>query len=553
VLKFLELLQNFTLSYLHIFRDLSETPQQLPQLLPYQRLQDPFLPFKINVFVDNAPLEDPPIILETHPNWSNLFGKIERRAFMGAYFSDHTMLKSGSLHQANGGYIIMYFRDLISNPGVWEGLKRTLKNQEIRLEDPFEQFGIIAPQGLRPDPLPFDAKVIIIGDEYYYRALTLLDEDFRDLFKIKADFDYQIQREEEVLHSFACFVNNCCKEEGLLPFDRTGVAKVLEYGARAVSHQKKLSSQFGFMKDILVEADFWAREEGADRVYAPHVQKTLQERKKRLSLIADRLQEAILEDVLLIDTQGKVVGQINGLAVYDLGDYSFGRPSRITARTYLGKQGVVSIERESRLSGRIHDKGVLILGGYLGYKYAQNKPLSVAASICFEQSYEGVEGDSASLAETCAVLSSLAEVPIRQDIAVTGSINQKGEVQAIGGVNQKIEGFFRTAQGKGLTKEQGVIIPRSNIQNLMLEEEVVEAVREGKFHIYAVSAVDQAMEILTGLPAGEKKPDGTFEEGTLNYLVDEKLAKTVELLRSFEAKEKEEEKREENTSENKEG
>ncbi|MGB4412389.1 MAG: ATP-binding protein [Atribacterales bacterium] len=553
VLKFLELLQNFTLSYLHIFRDLSETPQQLPQLLPYQRLQDPFLPFKINVFVDNAPLEDPPIILETHPNWSNLFGKIERRAFMGAYFSDHTMLKSGSLHQANGGYIIMYFRDLISNPGVWEGLKRTLKNQEIRLEDPFEQFGIIAPQGLRPDPLPFDAKVIIIGDEYYYRALTLLDEDFRDLFKIKADFDYQIQREEEVLHSFACFVNNCCKEEGLLPFDRTGVAKVLEYGARAVSHQKKLSSQFGFMKDILVEADFWAREEGADRVYAPHVQKTLQERKKRLSLIADRLQEAILEDVLLIDTQGKVVGQINGLAVYDLGDYSFGRPSRITARTYLGKQGVVSIERESRLSGRIHDKGVLILGGYLGYKYAQNKPLSVAASICFEQSYEGVEGDSASLAETCAVLSSLAEIPIRQDIAVTGSINQKGEVQAIGGVNQKIEGFFRTAQGKGLTKEQGVIIPRSNIQNLMLEEEVVEAVREGKFHIYAVSAVDQAMEILTGLPAGEKKPDGTFEEGTLNYLVDEKLAKTVELLRSFEAKEKEEEKREENTSENKEG
>ena len=280
VLKFLESLQNFTLSYLHIFRDLSETPQQLPQLLPYQRLQDPFLPFKINVFVDNAPLEDPPIILETHPNWSNLFGKIERRAFMGAYFSDHTMLKSGSLHQANGGYIIMYFRDLISNPGVWEGLKRTLKNQEIRLEDPFEQFGIIAPQGLRPDPLPFDAKVIIIGDEYYYRALTLLDEDFRDLFKIKADFDYQIQREEEVLHSFACFVNNCCKEEGLLPFDRTGVAKVLEYGARAVSHQKKLSSQFGFMKDILVEADFWAREEGADRVYAPHVQKTLQERKK---------------------------------------------------------------------------------------------------------------------------------------------------------------------------------------------------------------------------------------------------------------------------------
>jgi len=266
--------------------------------------------------------------------------------------------------------------------------------------------------------------------------------------------------------------------------------------------------------------------------------------------MADHLQEAILEDVLLIDTQGSVVGQINGLAVYDLGDYSFGRPSRITARTYLGKQGVVNIERESRLSGRIHDKGVLILGGYLGYRYAQNKPLSVAASICFEQSYEGVEGDSASLAETCAVLSSLAEAPIRQDIAVTGSINQKGEVQAIGGVNQKIEGFFRTAKGKGLTGEQGVTIPQSNIQNLMLEEEVVEAVREGKFHIYVVSTVDQAMEILTGLPAGEKKADGTFEEGTLNYLVDEKLSKTIELLKRFE--EKEGEKKEENTKENKE-
>jgi len=274
--------------------------------------------------------------------------------------------------------------------------------------------------------------------------------------------------------------------------------------------------------------------------------------KKRLNLMADRLQEAILEDVLLIDTAGEVVGQINGLAVYDLGDYSFGRPSRITARTYLGRQGVVNIERESRLSGRIHDKGVLILGGYLGYRYAQDKPLSVAASICFEQSYQGVEGDSASLAETCAVLSSLAEVPIRQNIAVTGSINQKGEVQAIGGANQKIEGFFRVAREKGLTGAQGVIIPRSNIQNLMLEEEVVEAVREGKFHVYAVSSVDQAMEILTGLTAGEKKPDGKFEEGTLNYLVDKKLSQTVELLRSFEKREKEEEEKRENTAENKE-
>jgi len=545
VVGFLRALKEFTLSYLHIFRDSQEAPAQPMHLAPYQRLQDPFLPFKINVFVDNSSTEVAPVIFETHPNWTNLFGRIERRAFMGTYFSDHTMLKAGSLHQANDGYIVIYFHDLIANPGAWEGLKRVLKNREVRMEDPFEQFGLIAPQGLRPEPLPFNAKVVLIGHEWYYRLLTIWDEDFRDLFKVKADFDYQMEGKEETIRSFACFIKKCCREDHLLPFDRSGVGKVLEYAARRVSHKKKLTTQFGFIHDILVESDFWARREGADRVYDRHVQQALEERRNRLSLLADRMEELIQEDVILIDTEGAVVGQINGLAVYDLGDFSFGRPSRITARTYLGKQGVINIERESRLSGRIHDKGVLIMSGYLGHRYAQDKPLSMSATICFEQSYEGVEGDSASLAETCAILSELADLPLRQDIAVTGSINQKGEVQAIGGVNEKIEGFFRVCKARGLTGRQGAIIPKSNVQHLMLSEEVVGAVERGEFQIYAVSSIDEAMEILTGVPAG-KRVNGAFEEGTVNDRVDRKLRRINELLRGFEEKK---EKKEEGSNE----
>ncbi|MDK2896483.1 MAG: hypothetical protein PWP04_603 [Candidatus Atribacteria bacterium] len=535
VVDFLQKLKDFTLSYLHIFRDSQESASASPPpaLVSYQRLQDPFLPFKVNVFVDNSSIEDPPIVVETHPNWNNLFGKIERKAFMGAYFSDHTMLKAGSLHRANGGYIILYFRDLITNPGVWDGLKRALKNQEIKLEDPFEHYGLIVPQGLRPDPLPLQTKVVIVGEENFYQLLTLFDDDFPDLFKVKVEFDYQLNKDDQVIQSFACFVKNCCQENSLLAFDRTGVAKTLEYASRLVSHKKKLSSRFGLIRDLLVEADYWARQENASLINSSHVKKAVDEKIKRTSLIRDRIEELIQEDVFLIDTDGLVTGQVNGLAVYDLGDFSFGRPSRITARTFLGKQGVVNIERESKLSGKIHDKGVLILGGYLGYRYAQNKPLSISASICFEQSYQGVEGDSASLAETCAVLSSISGVPLRQDIAITGSINQKGEVQAIGGVNQKIEGFFRVCQARGLTGKQGVIIPSSNVPNLMLEEEVVKAVETGEFHIYQVSSVDQALEILTGLPAGAQLEDGTFEPGSVNYLVDTKLRETVDLLKQL--------------------
>ncbi len=541
IVEFLKSLKNFTLQYIHIFRDTQENqPVQPLQLLPIQRLQDPFLPFKINVFVDNSETENPPVIFETHPNWVNLFGRIERRAFMGTYFSDHTMLKAGSLHKANGGYIIMYLKDLLVNPGTWDGLKRVLKTGMIRMEDPFEQYGLIAPQGLRPDPLPFKAKVVLIGEEIFYQLLTSFDEDFRELFKVKAHFDYQINKNSEIINSFAGFIKTCCQNNNLLPFHKTAVAKVIEYATRLAAHKEKITSRLGFLKDVLIEADYWARKEEKNQVFEQHVQKAIQEKRKRLNLIEERIQELIEENTLLIDTQGEAIGQVNGLAVYDLGDYSFGKPSRITARVFLGKQGVVNIERESRLSGKIHDKGVLILSGYLGHKYAQDKPLSISASICFEQSYEGIEGDSASLAETCAILSSLAEIPIRQSIAVTGSINQKGEVQAIGGVNQKIEGFFRVCKARGLDGNQGVIIPESNIKNLMLDKEVIEAAKANKFHIYAVKTVDEAMEILTGLPAGKRKEDGKFEEGTINYLVDKKLWETVNILKKLQVKEGEE-------------
>ncbi len=536
VVEYLRSLQDFTLSFLPIFREQEDGQQQQsqpPQMALYQRIQDPFIPFKINVFVDNADRDRPPVILESHPNWTNLFGRIERRAFMGTYFSDHTMLKAGSFHQGNGGYLIMYFRDLIVNPGVWDGLKRVLKTGKIKMEDPWEQYGLIAPQGMKPDPLPFRGKIILVGDEYIYRLLSFLDEDFQDLFKVKADFDYRVHRNDKVMEVFACFVKSCCDKEKLLSFHKSGVARALEYASRMVSHQEKMTSRLGHVKDLLVEADYWARKEGEEFVYDRHVSQAVKERRHRLGLVEDRLQEYIVEDILLIDTEGSVAGQINGLAVYELGDFSFGRPSRITARTFLGRQGLVNIERESKLSGRIHDKGVLIMGGYLGSRYAQQRPLSLAGSICFEQSYEGVEGDSASLAETCALLSSLAEIPLRQDIAVTGSINQKGEVQAIGGVNQKIEGFFKTCQARGLTAQQGVIIPEANVRNLMLNNEVVEAVERGNFHLYSVRTVDQAMEILTGLPAGERKEKGLFEEGTINQLVESTLTRNVEILRQL--------------------
>jgi predicted ATP-dependent protease len=510
---------------------------------------DPFAAFHCSVFVDNSQAEGPPIIAEPNPTWSNLFGKIERRAFLGTYFSDHTMLKSGSIHRANGGYIILNLTDVLTRPGSWDGLKRVIRTKEVRLEDPMEHFGMFAPQGLRPEPVPIDLKLVVAGDPMSYFLLSTHDEEFWEMFKVKADFDVQIKRTTENALAYAGFICATCQRDGLRHLDRGAVAKVVEQGSRMVDDQQRLSARFGLLRDLLVESDYWARDAGSDLVRAEHVQRAIDEKIYRLNLVAERLRELIADGVILVDVKGSVVGQVNGLAVLDFGEFRFGRPSRITGRTYLGQKGVTSIDRESQLTGRIHDKGVLSLSGYLGWKYAQDKPLSLSASISFEQAYEPVEGDSASLAELLAILSSVADVPLRQDLAVTGSISQRGEVQSVGGLDQKIEGFYDVCRAIGLTGDQGVVIPSRTKRNLMLREDVVQSVRDGEFSVYAVDSVDEALELLTGQPAGERGPDGKYAEGTISERVDTRLRRMGETMRQFGRPKRPEKQGEENDEE----
>ncbi len=502
--------------------------------------RNPFIPFQVNVFVDNSEAKGPPVIVESNPNFGNMFGKIERRFLFGGYLSDHTMLKAGALSQANGGYLLVSAKDTLANPGVWPALKRAIKNKEVRIEDPFEQFGLIAPQGLRPEPMPIKVKVVLTGDAVLYQLLSIYDEDFWEIFKVKAEFDFEIEKTKENMLAYAAFLSGCCEECEARHFNPAGVAKVIEYSTRIVADQERLSSRFAQVKDWIEEANYWASRDNAKYISARHVQKAVDERLFRHNLLDERIRDMINRGTIMIDAEGAVVGQVNGLSIYSLGDITFGKPSRITAKTFLGRGGVINIERESQLSGPIHNKGVMILSGYLGWKYAQDKPLSLSASLCFEQSYEGVEGDSASSTELYAILSSLSDIPIKQNIAVTGSVNQKGDIQPIGGVNQKIEGFFKVCQAKKLTGDQGVLVPYQNLRNLMLQEEVVEAVRKGQFHIYSARTIDEGIEILSGIPAGERQKDGTYAEGTVNYLVDKRLKEMAQKLKGFYAEEKKE-------------
>ncbi len=533
ITQYLNDLKSFTLNNLELFKQKEEQKQPAFEMLPSYLKRDPFLPFLVNVFVDNSASTGQPVITEPNPNYSNLFGKIERRFLLGGYLSDHTMLKAGAIHLANGGFLLLSAHDVLVNPAVWPTLKRVIKTKEVRIEDPFEQFGLIAPQGLRPQPMPIDLKVVLIGDSLLYQLLAMYDEDFWEIFKVKADFDFQVDKSKENIVAFAAFIGGCCEECQLRHFDRSGVASVVEYASRMVSDQDKLSTRFAQIKRLIEEAEYWAGKDDASLVSAEHVDKAVDERRFRHNLPDEQMAELIERGVIMIDVDGETVGQVNGLSVYTLGDFTFGKPSRITCQTFLGRSGVINIERESQLSGRIHDKGVLILSGYMGWKYAQEYPLSLSASLCFEQSYEGVEGDSASSTELYALLSSLSDVPIKQGIAVTGSVNQKGQVQPIGGVNQKIEGFFQACRVKGLNGKQGVLIPRQNVKNLMLREEVVTAVREGKFRIYAVDTIDEGIEILTGVALGERKKDGTYPENTINYKVDKRLREMATKLRQF--------------------
>jgi predicted ATP-dependent protease len=497
---------------------------------------DTFLPYRVNVFVDNSDAQGPPIIVETNPNYHNLFGVVEKKPIVGGYITDFTLIKAGSISRANGGYLVLYDRDVLANIGVWEALQRVIKNRELRIEEPATFFGWAPPQGLRPEPIPTDTKIIMIGDPYLYRTLAAVDPDFRETFKVKADFNFEADRSRENITAFACFISDYCNREKLRHFDVSGVARVIEDCARRVDDQQKLSTRFSDMADLLIECDYWAGRENAELVTATHVERAIGEKTFRLNLIEKRLQEMIAEGTLLVDVDGGIIGQVNGLAVYQLGDFSFGKPSRITAKTFMGRGGIVNIERESKLSGKSHDKGVLILAGYLGGKFAQQRRLSLSASICFEQSYDGVDGDSASSTELYAILSSLAELPIKQGLAVTGSVNQNGEIQAIGGINQKIEGFFDVCRLRGLSGSQGVLMPRANLRNLMLRADVVEAVSQGKFFIYAVSTVDEGIEVLTGMTAGERGVDGRYPEDSVNGLVEKKLEQFTERQKQLEGR-----------------
>ncbi len=535
MVKYLTDLKSYTLDNLDIFKEKEEQVEPILGMPAsyIMRGRDPFLPFNVNVFVDNSDAEGQPVIVEPHPNYANLFGKIERRFLFGGFLSDHTMLKPGALHLANGGYLLLNASDVLTNPAVWPALKRAIKTREVRIEDPFEQFGLIAPQGLKPQPVPIDIKIILIGDGMLYQILSMYDEDFWEIFKVKADFDFEVDRTQDNMVHMAAFIAGCCKDCELHHFDKTGVAAVVDYTSRMVADQEKLSSRFAQIRELVQEAEYWSRKDGASLVSGQHVEKAVEERFFRHNLPDERIREMIENGIVMIDVEGQEIGQLNGLSVYSLGDVTFGRPSRITCKTFLGRGGIINIERESQLSGRIHDKGVLILSGYLGWKYAQDHPLSLSASLCFEQSYEGVEGDSASSTELYALLSSISGVPIKQNIAVTGSVNQKGEIQPIGGVNQKIEGFFRVCKAKGLNGDQGVMIPRQNLRNLMLRQEVVDAVQQGKFHIYEVGTIDEGIEVLTGIKAGKRKKDGSYPVDSVNYKVGERLKEMAAKLRQF--------------------
>ena len=485
------------------------------------------LKYEVNLIVDNTETKGAPVVTADNPTFYNLLGKVEYENRMGVMITNFQKIKPGFLHEANGGYLIIHAKDILSKSFSWEALKRALLTKKIQIENIGEHSGLMATTSLNPEPIPLDVKVIIIGNLEIYQLLYHYDEDFSKLFKIKADFDTVMDYTEENMNLLASFIHTHCIDHNLYHFDRSAVAKVIEYSVRLTSHQDKLSTRFNQLVEIIYEADTWAKIKGDTLVTAEHVAKAIEEREYRSNLFEEKIQESIDEGTILIDTEGYKVGQVNGLAVYNVGQYSFGKPARITATTFMGRSGIVNIERESRMSGKIHNKGVYILNGYLGEQFAQKHPLTLTAHLAFEQSYGGIDGDSASSTELYALLSSLSGIPIDQGIAVTGSVNQKGEIQPIGGVNEKVEGFYYVCKNKGLTGKQGVIIPHQNVKNLMLKDEVIEAVREGKFHIYAIKTIEEGIEILTGVPAGEKDEQGNYEEGTVFRKVAEKLQEYV--------------------------
>jgi lon-related putative ATP-dependent protease len=494
-----------------------------------------FRVYDVNVIADNSATQGAPMIVEQNPTYDNVLGRIEKESQLGTLTTDFTLIRGGSLHKADGGFLIIRAEQLLRDLNVYEGLKRALKSGEITIEDLPQRVGYASIRSLSPQPIPLDVKVVLIGDSTMYQLLFAYDPEFRELFKVKADFDSTMERRTDNLRSYAGFFTTLVVNENLKHLDTSAVARLLEHSSRIAEDQNKLSTQFGLVGDVVREAHFYAAQEGAKYITASHVEKAIEAKVYRSNLIQDKIREYIQRNVIFISTDGAAVGQINGLSVLSVGDFSFGAPSRITIAVGLGKEGLIDVQREVNMSGPIHGKGVMIIAGYIASKFAYDKPLTLSARIVFEQNYEGIEGDSASSTELYALLSALSGVPIKQSFAVTGSVNQNGEVQPIGGVNEKIEGYYEICKARGLDGRHSVIIPQSNVQNLMLKQEVVDAVKAGKFHIYPVKTIEEGIELLTAVPAGKQLPNGGYEENSIYGRVDKRLREMAETAKRFQA------------------
>ena len=531
VVEYIDAIQDDIIDTLDAFLQDPNTPPPSPEVLI--AVEQFFRKYEVNILVNNEGLNGAPVIAELNPTYLNLFGQAEKEAKFGVLTTDFTLIRPGSLHKANGGYLMIPVQELLSAPMAYDGLKRALKNGEINIEDTAESAGVISARSIKPEPVKLKVKIVLVGDSEIHEMLYTKDPDFKELFKVKAHFDSTMDRDEENVNKYVAAITNVCKKENLKHLTGEAIGKLIEYSSRLAEDQLKISTKFAEIADIIREASFYADKENAKHITYSHVKKATEEKVYRSNLVQEKVQEMITRKMTLIDVTGEHVGQVNGLAVMSYGDFSFGGPSRITASVGVGRQGLVNIEREADMSGPTHTKGVMIISGFLSRRFAHNKPLGLTAKLAFEQSYSGVDGDSASSTELYAILSELSGLPLKQYIAVTGSVNQNGDIQAIGGVNEKIEGFFEICRMDGLTGKQGVMIPESNAQNLMIKEEIVEAVKTGKFHIYTVNSIDEGIELLTGVKAGERLSDGSFEEGTVYQRVDKRLQEMAEILKQY--------------------
>jgi len=532
ITQYIEDVKDDILKNLNDFISVKSKGASTPVLFPWMN-EVPFKKYEVNVIVDNSKLKGAPVIIEQNPTYQNLFGRIEKEAQFGVLSTDFTMIRSGSLHKANNGFIVIPVEELFRNIFSWDSLKMSLRDNKIVIEEAGERLGFISTKGLKPEPIPLNIKVILIGLPHHYNILYNMDDDFKKLFKIKADYDLSMDKTDANIKKYASFICTLCMKENLNHLKASAVARVIEYGLRLAEDKNKISTRFAFIADIIAEANFYSKLENKKYIDDNHIKKAIDEKYYRSNLIQEKIKEMINDGTILIDTEGSTIGQVNGLSILNLGDITFGRPSRVTASIGMGKTGIIDIERETKLGGPIHSKGVMILSGYLTEKYAADRLLNLSARIVFEQSYGGIDGDSASSAELYAMLSALSETPLNQRIAVTGSVNQKGEVQSIGGVNEKIEGFYEVCTEKGLNGKQGVVIPKSNVKNLMLKDEVIKAVKDKKFHIYAVKNVNEGIEILTGVKAGKNLPSGKFPKGTINYKVSKRIEEFTDKLKKL--------------------